>query len=358
MLVCILTSVLVLIAMVAYCYAHLLNNLSFIRSGNEDNFCSFEKARHAAMIDNEQIHRQADLLHQHLTASILQVTTKLDALEALFTNIPSMEEQLGVVSALIRRLPDKDFFQGRFDVIINNQTFEAKNIKDILDISNFVQPLAARIKIVDDNVKNMGSKFDQFVAKTRPLDDMMKGVLANAEMAKKTCEDVGDLETEVYNLSENTKSVLVALEKINANVKEHYVVIFDILKKKPEYLNDLALSVNQIKKELSNTSSSLASAICSSEDRLRGQLKLELSKPIPLSMTELTERKMIDTFIKINKVLLQKEDPKTEVIKKPTKLTPEVIKKIKALRAKGISYAKIGKQLSLSQASVYKVINP
>jgi hypothetical protein len=275
-----------------------------------------------------------------------------------------LEEQLEVVSALIRRLPDKGFFQERIDLIVDSQVVCAKNVNDILDISNFVQPLAARIKSVDENVKSMGPKFDQFVAKTRPLDAMMKEVLANAEVTKKTCEDVEDLETEVYNLSESTKSVLVALDKIDSKLKEQYVGILDLGIKsknppqKPEYLNDLALSVNQIKKELSNTASSLASAICSSEDRLRGQLKLELSKPIPLSMTELTERKMIDTFIKINKVLLQKEDPKTEVIKKPTKLTPEVIKKIKALRAKGISYAKIGKQLSLSQASVYKVINP
>jgi DNA invertase Pin-like site-specific DNA recombinase len=60
--------------------------------------------------------------------------------------------------------------------------------------------------------------------------------------------------------------------------------------------------------------------------------------------------------------LMQQEDPKKVEKKpskeKPTKLTLEVITRIKTLRTRGMSYAKIGKALSLSQATVYKVINP
>lgn len=353
MLTCILIVMLVSSALGIYGYFKITTQIRFIKNGNEDNFCSFEKARLNAITDNEQIHKQFHMFYQHLEGGIISpLTAKLDVLASMITSIPTMEEH---VSALISRLPDRAFIQGQNE------------------------PLAERVKHIDEGVKDLGQQLnmiDQFVAKVRPLDVLMKEVVSNSDVNKKTSEDVKDLELEVYNLSENTKSVLVAMSKLDARVKAQQASLLDLLTQskkpvqKPESLNDLALSVNQIKKELSNTASSLVAAIGTSEHTL----KRELAKPVPLAMTEQTERRLIDTFIKINKILLKQEDPKkvTEVKKesekakpeskkpekgKNSKVTPEIVQKIKALRAKGISYLKIGKKLSLSQATVYKVIN-
>lgn len=357
MLLCVLIAVLISIAMGVYGYFHIMAQLGFLRHGNEDNFRSFEQTRIDVMAGNESVLKQLHGLHEHVTVKVDHlvhlITDKLDVIAILIRNIPSMEERIEVVSALIRRLPDKDFFQGKCDAIINNQTSFAKSIKDILDIANFVQPLAARNKIIDENIKAIVPKITELTKIFSTFEDMENDIPNLLESVRSSNKALAQVEAKMKAADAVAKERHAQL----LSVSDPHPMLADVLKKlsqKPDALNDLALTVSQIKKELSNTSTALSTAI--------EGLKLEIAKPSQFVMTEQIERKMIDTFIKVNKIMQQQEDPKKVEKKpskeKPTKLTLEVITRIKTLRKRGMSYAKIGKALSLSQATVYKVINP
>lgn len=248
----------------------------------------------------------------------------------------------------------------------------------------------------DQDIQELGDRLKslqtQQIETVKELNNEAWGKVADAIKNEKRQEAV-PIKSE---LSKATAAVQHTLAAITGMTKDYTFLRNDILNKCDYVRSELLL--DQMGK-VSKQNQECAKALSHSVNNLEFQIKQNVAESIKQPLEE-TERKLIDTIIKVNKILSQQKaeikpqelaEVKPQEVVKPTqppvkpkkqakpqepkkvqkkaktilrksdkkpsssKITPEIVDAVMALRSTGLPYNKIGEQLSLSAATVYKI---